>query len=161
VKQIPKFLILITIIQICQRSAADQIKFNEISLSGFEQEISILNVEDAFRFGSYLENSTLNIFWDVMPGYFLYRDKVEVWQDGRSRTVILPDGSPLFDEVFGEVLVMDGLIELQISWSESEDVEVRYQGCAESGYCYPPQKKTINSANYDLNSKKSSIFSIY
>ena len=159
-KQISRFLVLITIIQVSQSCVSDQTNINEVIHGGFEQEVSILDVEDAFRFGSYLENSTINIFWDVMPGYFLYRDKVEVRQDGRLKTITLPDGKAMFDEVLGEVLVINGLIELQISWPEKKDLEVRYQGCAESGYCYPPQKKTLTSAIYDLNSKiKSVLFS--
>jgi len=120
----------------------------------FEQRSPILPVEEAFRFGSYREGSGIKMFWQVMPGYFLYRDKIEVLHDGKAQAIQLPHGVLRQDEAFGEVLVLDGLIELQTTASPEQAIEVRYQGCAAQGYCYPPQKKRLTSVNVSRNPLK-------
>jgi thiol:disulfide interchange protein DsbD len=89
-----------------------------------------------------------------MPGYFLYRDKIEVLHDGKAQVIQLPQGVLRQDEIFGEVMVLDGLIQLQTTVPPGQALEVRYQGCAEQGYCYPPQKKTPTSANIAVNPLK-------
>ena len=122
--------------------------------SSFEQKSPILPVDEAFRFGSYKEGPGFKMFWQVMPGYFLYRDKIEVLRDGKAQSIALPQGVFRQDEIFGEVMVLDGLIELQTPVSPGQALEVRYQGCAEQGYCYPPQKKSLTSANVGLNPLK-------
>lgn len=127
---------------------------SQMGRGSFEQRSLILPVEEAFRFGSYREGSGIKMFWQVMPGYFLYRDKIELLHDGKVQEVQLPHGVLRQDEVFGEVLVLDGLIELQTSASPEQTVEVRYQGCAAQGYCYPPQEKMLTSANVRANPLK-------
>lgn len=126
----------------------------QIGPGGFEHKPVILPVDDAFRFGSYTEGSSLKMFWQVMPGYFLYRDKIEVRNNGQVLALKLPGGVLRQDEVFGEVMVLDGLIELQTAVAPEQELEVRYQGCAEQGYCYPPQKKTLSSFNVRPNPLK-------
>ena len=66
----------------------------QIGGGGFERKPVILPVDDAFRFGSYTEGSSLKMFWQVMPGYFLYRDKIEVRNNGQVLALELPEGRP-------------------------------------------------------------------
>jgi len=35
-----------------------------------------------------------------------------------------------------------------------QELEVRYQGCAAQGFCYPPQKKHVTSPKVAKNPKK-------
>lgn len=104
----------------------------------------ILPVEEAFRFGSYAEADGTHVFWQVMQGYYLYRDKFGFVSDsGEPLTVELADGEWRDDEVFGRVRVLEGLVEAQVP--TLKPVTVQYQGCAEQGFCYPPQKIQLNS----------------
>lgn len=114
----------------------------------------MLSVDEAFRFGSYVEGSGIKMFWQVMPGYFLYRDKIEVLHDGKAQIIQLPLGVTRQDEIFGEVMVLDGLIELYTTFPSGLAIEVRYQGCAAQGFCYPPQKKSLTSAKVPINPVK-------
>jgi len=127
---------------------------NHLGRGSFEPGSPILSVDEAFRFGNYMEGISIKMFWQVMPGYFLYRDKIEILHDGKAQALQLPEGVFRQDEIFGEVMVLDGLIELQTTLHKGRKLEVRYQGCAEQGFCYPPQKKSLTSANMRINSAK-------
>jgi thiol:disulfide interchange protein DsbD len=154
VKQTLKsFLLFILVLQSWSCSAELDIN-HQIGLDSFERESSILPVDEAFRFGSYVEGSGIKMFWQVMPGYFLYRDKIEIVHDGKAQGIQLPQGVFRQDEIFGKVKVLDGLIELQTMLPEGQALEVHYQGCAAQGFCYPPQKKIINSPKMVLSPGK-------
>ena len=127
---------------------------SQIGRGSFEQESPILPVDEAFRFGSYVEGSGINLFWQVMPGYFLYRDKIEILHDGKAQSIQLPQGIFRQDEIFGKVMVLDGLVELQTTLPPGQELEVRYQGCAAQGFCYPPQKMNLTSPNMVVNPVK-------
>ena len=127
---------------------------SQIGRGSFEQESPILPVDEAFRFGSYVEGSGINLFWQVMPGYFLYRDKIEILHDGKAQSIQLPQGIFRQDEIFGKVMVLDGLVELQTTLPPGQELEVRYQGCAAQGFCYPPQKMSLTSPNMVVNPVK-------
>lgn len=102
----------------------------------------ILPVDEAFRFGSYVEGKSLKLFWQVLPGYYLYRDKFGFEQEGEVLAADLPRGKLYQDEIFGEVEVLSGLVEVTLPAGVS--TQISYQGCAERGYCYPPQKKLLS-----------------
>jgi thiol:disulfide interchange protein DsbD len=154
VKQTLKPVLLFTLILLSWGCRAELVNDSQVSRSSVEQGSTILPVDEAFRFGSYMEGSGIKMFWQVMPGYFLYRDKIEVLRDGKAQGIQLPQGVLRQDEIFGEVMVLDGLIELQTTVSPGQVLEVRYQGCAEQGYCYPPQKKSLTSAKVRVNPLK-------
>jgi len=119
----------------------------------FQGDDGIMPVEEAFRAGSVPTAAGFEVFWQVAPGHFLYRDKIKVVVNGESKSVDLPHGEFIDDETFGHVEVLDGLVTLNIE-ATSASVAVHYQGCASRGFCYPPQILEINSAKWQLNSKK-------
>lgn len=104
----------------------------------------ILPASEAFRFGSYEESGSIRVFWQVHPGHYLYRDKFRFEQSGKELMVDLPRGQLRQDEIFGEVEVLTGLVEVSIP--AVMPIQIYYQGCAERGYCYPPEKKLLSSA---------------
>lgn len=122
----------------------------------------ILPVEEAFRFGSYRGDNGVQIFWQVKPGYYLYRDKISVVSDGVTFIPSLPPGVWRDDEIFGEVLVLEGLVEALVppdsglpqGVGDPKPLEVRFQGCAAKGYCYPPQKIEVSPSIKPSNSGK-------
>jgi len=115
--------------------------------------IEILPVNEAFRFGHIETDFGIDLFWQVQPGYFLYRDKISVTVDGVEVEVPLQKGKWYVDATFGRVQVLEGFITSSIA-SPTEEVSVNYQGCAEKGYCYPPQKNRIKSLKKAIKSIK-------
>lgn len=143
-KQTCRLLLLLGVLSTSGIAVAD----NLFGRSGFEANTTpvsdVLPVDEAFRFGSFEEEGALKLFWQVLPGYYLYRDKFRFEQSGEALAIEMPRGELRQDEIFGEVEVLTGLVEITLPLSDSTDVA--YQGCAERGYCYPPQKKTLNSS---------------
>ncbi|MBK8957973.1 MAG: protein-disulfide reductase DsbD [Proteobacteria bacterium] len=90
--------------------------------------------------------------WDIQPGYYLYRDKFKVTAAtpglvlGEAR---LAEGETKQDPEFGAVKIFKHAAEVSVPISarpaggEMLEAEVRYQGCAEDGICYPPIKKKV------------------
>jgi thiol:disulfide interchange protein DsbD len=154
VKQTLKSFLLFILILLSWSCRAELVIDSQIGRGSFEQESPILPVDEAFRFGSYVEGSGINLFWQVMPGYFLYRDKIEILHDGKAQSIQLPQGIFRQDEIFGKVMVLDGLVELQTTLPPGQELEVRYQGCAAQGFCYPPQKMNLTSPNMVVNPVK-------
>ncbi len=115
--------------------------------------VAVLPVDEAFSFGYVEQQGHLKLFWQILPGYYLYRDKLALLVDGEAVPLPLPAGEQRNDEFFGEVMVLTGLVEVMVAWPDSSAM-VTYQGCAELGYCYPPQKKQVNSDKSQLISEK-------
>ena len=113
----------------------------------------ILPVDEAFRFGHIEEADRISLFWQVHPGYFLYRHKLSVDIDGESQEVSLAEGRWYLDETFGRVRVLEGFVSTNIQLTQG-GVSVYYQGCAAQGYCYPPQVKHLNSRKVPVIPKK-------
>ncbi len=122
----------------------------------------VLPVDQAFHFEHFPEGAGLKLLWQIRPGYYLYRNKISLMREHQEIAIQLPPGQDRVDEVFGEVQVLEGLVEglveasalaeLRASELRSSEVsaeltagelQLSYQGCAESGYCYPPRTRTI------------------
>ncbi len=89
---------------------------------------------------------------EIAEGYYLYRDKFSfsiVSGAASLGKVQLPPGETKSDPLFGEVAIFTGsqrfLLPLQRQGDgvEAIKLQVAYQGCADKGICYPPQKKTL------------------
>ena len=113
----------------------------------------ILPVDEAFVFSAEPDGrGALTLSWDIQPGYYLYRGRISVAPSreapvGASVALTgLPAGSPKDDPVFGPVHILDAPVSGTVRASgapDGLDVTVRYQGCAEIGVCYPPQRRTV------------------
>lgn len=112
-------------------------------------EPTVLTAEAAFpvRF-TPAGPGLVRVSFDIQPGYYLYRDKLAVASitDGVSVALRgLPEGVERDDAVFGLVPVFTEPVEFELTGPADRDVEVelRYQGCAEVGICYQPQKTRL------------------
>ena len=87
----------------------------------------------------------LGLHWTIAPGYYLYRDRLQVLAaPGQTLgEIVRPAGQPKVDPNFGTVEVYHDSVSLQIDTAGSTTVEVGWQGCADAGLCYPPQKQTV------------------
>ena len=88
-----------------------------------------------------------------MPeGYYLYRHRFRFeTRDGtRLGEAVLPSGTPKTDEFFGDVEVFYDTLTARVPVVEPAgdrfEVGIEYQGCADYGLCYPPERKWLQFA---------------
>lgn len=112
-------------------------------------EPTVLTAETAFpvRFAP-VGPGRVRVSFDIQPGYYLYRDKFAVVaMTDRVRVALrgLPEGVKRDDAVFGLVPVFTEPMAFELAGPADRDIEVelRYQGCAEVGICYQPQKTRL------------------
>ncbi len=109
--------------------------------------------DEAFRaLVSVLDPYTLELAWQIEPGYYLYREKLGVAtasdrvQVGDLRT---PPGKKKYDEYFGETEVYYDEVIARVPLNRAGPgaadftLELAFQGCAEDGICYPPITREI------------------
>ena len=114
----------------------------------------LLSPELAFKISAKAVSvDQLEITWDIADGYYLYRDKMKFISKTdaiHSVTPNFPEGKTKHDENFGDMVVYHNKLTIPLSLSQSEassiQLLVQYQGCADRGVCYPPQKKTFELA---------------
>lgn len=112
-----------------------------------------LPVDEAFDLRVTLQpNQTILARWEIADGYYLYRHQFAALLDaldsgaqlGEPR---LPDGKEKVDEFFGDVEVYYGAVAMQIpvvgTLPDTAKVIIGYQGCADAGLCYPPERRTF------------------
>ena len=133
-----------------------------------------LSVEEAFQLSGEIHNSEALIHFTVTPGHYLYKKRFSFTT--KTSGVVLsepsyPPGKEIYDENFDEVLEVfdhDITIRFPISTTESNtqsstqfntEIDVRFQGCAEAGLCYPPttQTLTLSTGNISVSSPSASI----
>jgi thiol:disulfide interchange protein DsbD len=120
--------------------------------SGPETDGEFLHVDRAFvMMAESPSRDRIRLRWDIADGYYLYRDKTKVTTDAPGVQLgapVIPGGKVQHDEYFGEQVVLHGEMVADVAVSAAADVTevpitVSYQGCADAGLCYPPQKKTL------------------
>lgn len=131
------------------------------SLSSFGQKLGFgsnngpfIPPEQAFILSAEVTDAhTLTLRWDITDGYYLYRDRFGfelIDADGISiQTFELPRGKEKNDENFGLMEVFYHEIEARLPLQRNNikatniQLQVKYQGCAEAGFCYPPMKQLL------------------
>jgi thiol:disulfide interchange protein DsbD len=108
-----------------------------------------LSPDKAYRYTTRVAGDRLIVAWDIEKGYYLYKKKMGVVSstaDAQLGEPLWPKGEDHTDEYFGTQEVYRGKVEVPvpivISGSRPPvlNVELRLQGCADAGLCYPPQK---------------------
>ena len=111
-------------------------------------EPRVLPVEQAFAFSARLRGDRLLARWRMPAGYYLYRHRfgLEAGEGVALGALAIPPGKPIVDAAFGEAEAHYGEVEISARVLEHAGVvvaRIRYQGCAESGFCYPPQERDV------------------
>ncbi|MFZ3409768.1 protein-disulfide reductase DsbD [Vibrio chagasii] len=110
-------------------------------------------VDQAFPFNYYQQDGKVLLDWQVKEGYYLYQHSLSFsGQNLAIGNVELEDGKPHQDEFFGEVSVYTQPLFVQVplqSYQDSSQLIVKYQGCAEAGFCYPPETRVIDIAPFE------------
>lgn len=104
-------------------------------------------VDQAFAFDFKQQGSRVTLNWQIRPGYYLYRQQIKlVPQQATLGAFTLPAGLSHKDEFFGEVAIFKQQLNLQVPLQQAAanaSLSVTYQGCAEAGFCYPPETRII------------------
>ena len=117
-------------------------------------EPDFLPAEEAFPLSTELLSGQLNARWDSADGYYLYQHRIFVSQ-GETRLepvyFSLP-GKEKQDEAFGLVTAYYHQLNVQFDLSALQPGEIvlHYQGCADAGLCYPPQRHSIQLTAADI-----------
>ncbi|MEE3662269.1 protein-disulfide reductase DsbD [Brenneria sp. g21c3] len=108
---------------------------------------SFLPVDQAFAFDFQQRNNQLTVSWQIQPGYYLYRQQIKLESsDAALGEINLPAGISHQDDYFGQVFIYKQHLALTVPLRQAQEnatVKVSYQGCAEAGFCYPPETRII------------------
>ena len=116
-----------------------------------QQQMVPLSLEEAFPFYvSELSPGKYRINWVLAQGHYLYRHALQFsllqTEGGDSLPVNyeLPDGVQKTDQFFGQIEAYYNLLSIELNLTTVPEPEaglmIQYQGCAEWGFCYPPQR---------------------
>ncbi len=108
--------------------------------------------EDVFKLQTkYVDPNTFTLDWTIKPGYFLYKDKIQLDEQPGNNFNLGPlrfpaavqktDRQGKITAVYKDRLNLNVSV-LGIQAGESL-VDVHYQGCSEDGFCYPPQHQQV------------------
>ena len=112
-------------------------------------EPQFLPVDEAFVLSAHRADDQLVLRWDMPHGYYLYRHAFSVKSnnEGALGEPVIPHGMPKVDAYFGETEVYYGDVEIVAAIDgevlDELTVRVTYQGCADYGLCYPPQRRSV------------------
>lgn len=114
-------------------------------------ENDLLPVDQAFALSAQADGrQRITLDWAIADGYYLYRHRTRVVasEDYRAGALQLPAGTPYQDEFFGAVETYRQQLRATLPGQPEAglrqvSLEVHYQGCADIGVCYPPQKRNV------------------
>ena len=107
-----------------------------------------LKPEVAYRYAAVDTGSVIEIDWAIEDGYYLYKKKLSF--SSNSDAIVfgdytLPEGLDHEDEYFGAQQVYRERFYVSVPYTvvgdrpDSFELQVKSQGCADLGLCYPPQ----------------------
>lgn len=119
--------------------------------SGLLQAAEFLPVDEAFELRVERQGDQLQLHWTIADDYYLYRDqhRIEPLNGARLGPVQLSPGDvEKYDVTFDQQLAVyyQRMTASYTVLNDSGQIDVIYQGCADAGLCYPPQKR-----RFDLN----------
>lgn len=126
----------------------------------FASQPDFLPAEQAFVLSADVRGEQVDVYWDIEPEYYLYRHQLDFRVLAEQadtapavENVSIPDGKAITDEYFGDVEVYYHDLRVSMELAHAADagvvLEVRYQGCAEAGLCYPPDVRYVELTGAD------------
>ncbi|MDQ2735861.1 MAG: hypothetical protein M3Y55_12950, partial [Pseudomonadota bacterium] len=136
-----------------RRSAANVVLLVLIAIAGhvawrpaLAAEDDFLEPEKAFQFSARpLDAKTVEVTFDIAPGYYLYRDQFRFAATGATLgAAAIPAGKVKFDETFQKnVETYRDTVKIAVPVADAA-APFRFvttsQGCADAGLCYPPMQ---------------------
>ncbi|MDD9961845.1 MAG: protein-disulfide reductase DsbD [Gammaproteobacteria bacterium] len=120
-------------------------------LGWLDEEPEFLPVDEAFALSTETaDDGALLAYWDMPDGYYLYRHRFDFTLKDPEAAVLgpaeLPPGKDKVDEYFGAVEVYYHRVQARVPIGDAQgpvEVGISYQGCAEAGLCYPPERRWV------------------
>lgn len=103
--------------------------------------------DQAFAFDFQQNQHDVNLTWHIKDGYYLYRQQIKL--TAAEATLVeptLPPGTWHEDEFYGKSEIYRQSLSLPVTFSQAAKgatLTVTYQGCADAGFCYPPETKIV------------------
>ncbi|MEZ5479647.1 MAG: protein-disulfide reductase DsbD family protein, partial [Thiolinea sp.] len=118
----------------------------------------LLPPDQAFQFSAeVIDENLVQLTWDIAEGYYLYRERFNVSTETagiqlNADDFRFPKGDLKNDPNFGELEVYHDQVAIEIPLERAQQglqaielqLQAKYQGCADAGLCYPPQRKTAS-----------------
>ncbi|MFJ2976255.1 protein-disulfide reductase DsbD [Kluyvera sp. NPDC087067] len=103
--------------------------------------------DQAFAFDFQQNQHDVNLTWQVKDGYYLYRKQVTVTPaNAQIAPLQMPKGEWHNDEFYGKSEIYRQRLTVPVELTQATQgatLTVTYQGCADAGFCYPPETKTV------------------
>ena len=108
---------------------------------------NFIPADQAFVFDFQQNQHDLNLTWQVKEGYYLYRKQVSITPAQASVGELqLPAGEWHKDEFYGKSEIYRQRLSVPVTVNQADKgatLTVTYQGCADAGFCYPPEMKIV------------------
>ncbi|MFV0574754.1 MAG: protein-disulfide reductase DsbD [Vibrio sp.] len=108
---------------------------------------SFVPVDQAFPFNFTQQGDKVVLDWQVKDGYYLYRERFSFQaKNAEIGEANIPEGTYHKDEFFGEVHIFTDPVSVEVpikQVGEKGELIVQYQGCATTGFCYPPETRVV------------------
>ncbi|MDR9829030.1 protein-disulfide reductase DsbD [Vibrio sp. FNV 38] len=109
-------------------------------------------VDEAFPFTAIQQDHRVFLDWQVKEGYYLYQERMNISVENAILTPFqVSPGEPYHDEFFGDVHIYTTPLSVEINLSDYQPearLMVQYQGCAKSGFCYPPETRVVDLTSF-------------
>ncbi len=138
---------LVLIIGLCVIPLA---KANPLSSLGLPK---VVPLEAAFELTLTHEDNLLKANWQIAPNCYLYQNSIKfILNKGSAPNAIsgidFPPGIEIDDPTFGKQITYQHGLNLTVNLTKALQnapyqalLQIEYQGCAKSGFCYPPVVK--------------------
>ena len=108
---------------------------------------NFIPADQAFVFDFQQNQHDLNLTWQVKEGYYLYRKQVSIKPAHASVGALqLPAGEWHEDEFYGKSEIYRQHLSVPVTVQQADKgatLTVTYQGCADAGFCYPPETRIV------------------
>lgn len=107
---------------------------------------------DVFKFTAHsVDPNTLMLVWDIKPGFFLYKNRFRIAEpdDGAFQLgdIYYPKPAKKIDHKNNSIPIYRHQVNIPLSVLGNQSGEtlfkIGFQGCADDGFCYPPESKTL------------------
>ncbi|WP_062267246.1 protein-disulfide reductase DsbD [Endozoicomonas arenosclerae] len=119
---------------------------------------TFLPVEEAFQLNAEIVDNSLLLHFLVTPGHYLYKKRFSFSSNQKETQIgepVFPKGKEKYDVNFEETLEVfpeNITVKIPVKSSLTEpEIEVRFQGCADAGLCYPPHTIDVTVANPNVD----------
>ncbi|WP_368748104.1 protein-disulfide reductase DsbD [Enterobacter cancerogenus] len=108
---------------------------------------NFIPADQAFVFDFQQNQHDLNLTWQVKEGYYLYRKQVSITPAQASVGALqMPAGEWHEDEFYGKSEIYRQRLDVPVTVNQADKgatLTITYQGCADAGFCYPPETKVV------------------